>query len=93
MSRICVFDVNETLLDLAALDAPFESAFGQPGVRRKWFSQLVQSALVTTVTDAYVDFGTWESQHRAEDRIAVGRGESHAATFRDRVECGPTDYG
>jgi len=58
MPRICVFDVNETLLDLAVLDAPFESAFGRPGVRREWFSQLLQSAFLATVTDAYVDFGT-----------------------------------
>lgn len=58
MARVCVFDVNETLLDLAALDQPFEAAFGQPGVRREWFGQLIQSALVATVTDAYSDFGT-----------------------------------
>jgi len=58
MARICVFDVNETLLDLAALDPPFERAFGRPGVRREWFSQLLQSALVATITDAYADFGT-----------------------------------
>ena len=58
MARICVFDVNETLLDLGALDVHFERAFGDPGVRRIWFSQLLQSALVATVTGAYSDFGT-----------------------------------
>ncbi len=58
MSRVCVFDVNETLLDLGALDPHFERAFGDAGVRRLWFSQLLQSALVATVTDAYTDFGT-----------------------------------
>lgn len=58
MARICVFDVNETMLDLAALDPPFERVFGRPGVRREWFSQLLQSALVATITDAYTDFGT-----------------------------------
>ena len=57
MARICVFDVNETLLDLGALDVHFERAFGDPGVRRIWFSQLLQSALVATVTGAYSDFG------------------------------------
>jgi 2-haloacid dehalogenase len=56
MARICVFDVNETLLDLGALDVHFERAFGDPGVRRIWFSQLLQSALVATVTGAYSDF-------------------------------------
>lgn len=58
MKRICVFDVNETLLDLKALDGPFERIFGRAGVRQQWFAQLLQSALVSTVTDAYTDFGT-----------------------------------
>src|SRR5918998_5197547 len=57
MARVCVFDVNETLLDLGALDPHFERAFGDAGVRRVWFSQLLQSALVATVTGAYSDFG------------------------------------
>jgi 2-haloacid dehalogenase len=57
MARVCVFDVNETLLDLGALDPRFERAFGDPGLRRAWFSQLLQSALVATVTGAYSNFG------------------------------------
>jgi 2-haloacid dehalogenase len=57
MARVCVFDVNETLLDLGALDPHFERIFGDVGVRRAWFGQLLQSALVATVTDAYSDFG------------------------------------
>jgi 2-haloacid dehalogenase len=52
------FDVNETLLDLRALDEPFERVFGDPAARTQWFGQLLQSALVSTVTDAYTDFGT-----------------------------------
>jgi 2-haloacid dehalogenase len=57
MARVCVFDVNETLLDLGALDPHFERIFGDAGLRRAWFGQLLQSALVATVTDAYSDFG------------------------------------
>ncbi len=57
MPRVCVFDVNETLLDLGALDPHFERAFGDAGVRRAWFLQVLQSALVATVTGAYSDFG------------------------------------
>jgi 2-haloacid dehalogenase len=53
-----VFDVNETLLDLRGLDGPFEQVFGDPKVRGEWFVQLLQSALVSTVTDTYADFGT-----------------------------------
>jgi len=58
VARVCVFDVNETLLDLGALDPHFERAFGDAGVRRSWFLQVLQSALVATVTGAYSDFGT-----------------------------------
>ena len=55
--HVCVFDVNETLLDLAALDSHFERIFGDARVRRLWFSQLLQSALVTSVLNDYTDFG------------------------------------
>ena len=58
MSRIIAFDVNETLLDLAALDPLFEDIFGAASVRREWFSQVLQSAMVTTIFGQYQDFGT-----------------------------------
>jgi 2-haloacid dehalogenase len=57
MARVCLFDVNETLLDLGALDPHFEQAFGDAGVRQSWFQQVLQSALVATVTGVYSDFG------------------------------------
>lgn len=47
MPRICVFDVNETLLDLSGLDAFFVDVFGDAAVRREWFTQVIQSALTT----------------------------------------------
>lgn len=58
MRRVCLFDVNETLLDLGALDPHFERVFGDASVRRAWFLQVLQSALVATVTGVYSDFGT-----------------------------------
>jgi len=57
MGRVQVFDVNETLLDLAGLDPHFERVFGDAGMRRAWFQQMIQSALVATVTGAYSTFG------------------------------------
>jgi 2-haloacid dehalogenase len=57
MRRVQVFDVNETLLDLAAMDPHFQRIFGDPGVRVTWFSQMISSALVATVTGAYHQFG------------------------------------
>jgi len=57
MARVIVFDVNETLLDLAALEPAFARIFGDAMARREWFTQVLQSALTATVTDAYSDFG------------------------------------
>jgi 2-haloacid dehalogenase len=58
MARVIVFDVNETLLDLRALDPVFEQTFGDKSARQQWFQQLLASAMVSIITDAYSDFGT-----------------------------------
>src|SRR5438093_76289 len=83
MARTIVFDVNETLLDLTALDPPFERAFGRPGVRREWFAQLLQSAFVSTITDSYEDFGT--IGRAALDMVAQRSGIELAAGERDAI--------
>jgi len=57
VARVCVFDVNETLLDIGSLDPLFERTFGDDGVRRSWFLQVLQSAFVATITDTYSEFG------------------------------------
>jgi len=54
---VLVFDVNETLLDLASLDPHFDRIFGDGSVRDEWFSQLLQSAMAATLTGRYDDFG------------------------------------
>jgi 2-haloacid dehalogenase len=54
---VCVFDVNETLLDMAALDPWFERTFGDAAVRREWFGQMLQLALTATITGEYRPFG------------------------------------
>ncbi len=82
MNRVILFDVNETLLDLAALDPVFERLFGDGGVRREWFNQLLQSALVATVTDAYSDFGAVGmaalEMIAARRKMTVGEGDREA---------------
>jgi 2-haloacid dehalogenase len=57
MRRVQLFDVNETLLDLTAMDPHFQRILGDAGVRRAWFNQMISSALVSTVTGAYRQFG------------------------------------
>jgi len=56
--RVCVFDVNETLLDLGTLDPHFERLFGDPSARQAWFGQFLTSWLTAMVTGVYQDFGT-----------------------------------
>jgi 2-haloacid dehalogenase len=56
MTCAVVFDVNETLLDLAALDPLFAEWFGDAGVRREWFAQTLQVAMTLAATRAYRGF-------------------------------------
>jgi 2-haloacid dehalogenase len=57
MNRVILCDVNETLLDLSVLQPHFERAFGDAAVMQPWFAVLLHTSLVTTVTDAYQNFG------------------------------------
>ncbi len=79
MPRVCVFDVIETMLDLQALDPHFQRIFGDSAARQEWFQQLLQSALVATVTNAYTDFG------------AVGKAALGMIAERRGVELGDDD--
>jgi 2-haloacid dehalogenase len=74
MPRIYVFDVNETLLDLRALDPLFAETFGDAAARREWFAQMLQLAFVSTITDEYRDFGTLQAA--ALDMLVSRRGIS-----------------
>lgn len=75
MSRPTVlFDVNETLLDLHGLDAPFVSIFGSADARTDWFKQLLQLSLVANTLVDYSDFGTLGK--RALEMIAAQRGRA-----------------
>ena len=58
MPRVCVFDVNETLLDLGALDPQFERVFGDASTRQAWFGQFLTLWLTELVTEEYTPFGT-----------------------------------
>jgi 2-haloacid dehalogenase len=53
-----VFDVNETLLDLGALDPQFERVFGDASTRQAWFGQFLALWLTELVTGEYTPFGT-----------------------------------
>jgi 2-haloacid dehalogenase len=56
--KVIAFDVNETLLDLKVLDAPFEKLLGSSALRGQWFAQMLQLSFVGGLTGEYVDFST-----------------------------------
>ena len=54
---ILVFDINETLLDTAALAPLFEEIFGEANVRGEWFSTLETAWMTATLAGRYQPFG------------------------------------
>jgi 2-haloacid dehalogenase len=73
MTKVIAFDVNETLLDLRALDTAFEALLGASAFRGQWFAQMLQLAFVGGLIGSYVDFR--QAQEAALSMIAqrVGR--------------------
>jgi len=55
--KAIIFDVNETLLDLSALDPLFVDAFGDKATRRVWFAQMLGLAMSGTIVGSYAEFG------------------------------------
>ena len=72
MPRILVFDVNETLLDLRALEPHFERVFGDKATLREWFNQVILHAEAVTLADSYKSFG--EVGRAALEMIATAQG-------------------
>ncbi len=56
MRPILLFDVNETLLDLRALDPLFDDVLGDAALRPAWFAQMLQLSFVGGLTGEYVNF-------------------------------------
>lgn len=81
--QVIVFDANETLLDLAALDPLFARAFGDARAREAWFTQLLQLFLTATVIDAYQPFDVLGDA--ALDVIAAQRGAELAGDDRAAI--------
>ena len=54
--KTILFDVNETLLDLAGLRPRFRTTFGSDELVAPWFGQLLRHSWAATLTDAYQPF-------------------------------------
>jgi 2-haloacid dehalogenase len=84
--RIIVFDVNETLLDVGALEPHFVRAFGDPLVLREWFSTVLLYSEVASLAGPYSDFGAIGGA--ALDMTAASRGASLSSEDRSRILTG-----
>lgn len=73
---VIAFDVNETLLDLRALDP----LLGGAERRTRWFAQMLQVAFVGGVTGRYVDFPT--AQRAALTMLGIDGADEIAAQMR-----------
>lgn len=67
---VLAFDVNETLLDLAALDPVFETVLGDAALRPTWFASMLQLSFVGGLTGRYLDF---TGAQRAALRMTAAR--------------------
>jgi 2-haloacid dehalogenase len=55
---ICVFDVNETLLDIESMTPMFKRLFGDGKVVREWFNQLILYSDAISLSGPYTTFFT-----------------------------------
>ncbi len=85
---LLAFDVNETLLDLSALDPEFERLFHDAGARREWFAQVLTSAMTVALTVGYRPFGDVAAgalrMVAARRGVALGDADLQAVTGRMR---------
>jgi 2-haloacid dehalogenase len=82
MRRVIVFDINETLLDIGALEPHFRHAFGDGRVLQEWFGTVLLYSEVATLAGPYSDFASIGGA--ALDMTAAARGV--ALSQRDRAQ-------
>jgi 2-haloacid dehalogenase len=55
-AHVLVFDVNETLLDVRAMEPGFAEQVGDGALLAPWFSLMVRNSMVAALTDSYAPF-------------------------------------
>jgi 2-haloacid dehalogenase len=83
MPRVIVCDVNETLLDLGALEPHFKEAFGDGRVLQDWFTNVLLYSEVATLAGPYSDFASIGGA--ALDMVASARGTTLSSADRSRI--------
>ncbi len=92
---VIVFDVNETLIDITTLEPLFARLFGDAGVMREWFAQLILYSEAVTLSGLYVPFGELAAGvFRMTGEIRqVKIGETDIAELRKLLQSMPTHSG
>ena len=84
MSRDTIlFDINETVLDLASLKPKFKAAFADEAVTATWFSMLLHTSTVCALTDIKTDFATLADAML--DTMAARLGVELSDVMRDEI--------
>lgn len=82
-AKVYLFDANETLVDLEALDPLFARVFGAGETRALWFGQLLQLFMTATITEEYEPFDVLAGA--ALDMLAEQRGRPLSADDRESI--------
>jgi 2-haloacid dehalogenase len=87
MNRAVIFDVNETMLDLGALDPLFVRWFGDPIARKEWFAITLHFAMTLAATRQFRSFGEVGAAALAgiADRRGISLPDEAAAQLRQAV--------
>src|SRR5256712_7040976 len=83
MPRVIVCDVNETLLDVGALEPHFKQTFGDGRVLQDWFANVLLYSEVATLAGPYSDFASIGGA--ALDMVADARGITLSSADRSRI--------
>ena len=83
MKPVILFDMNETLLDMSALDPTFARIFGAASgaeLRKKWFRQVLELFLTATITGEFRSFDKLTDE--ALQMLAMQQGREASAQDR-----------
>ena len=78
-----LFDMNETVLDIAVLKPGFKAAFGDETVLATWFSMLLHTSTVCVLTGVRTDFATLAGAML--DAVAARLGVGLPDQIRDEI--------
>lgn len=78
-----LFDINETVLDLASLRPRFEGVFGDSGVTATWFAMLLHTSTVCALTKVETGFAALAGI--TLDNVAARRGATVSEQQRSDI--------